>query len=79
MNNYDSPILNGQKFNITIDTKTNNVYFKQQIFSGAAEFMTIKNSSFTNKLKNRRGFFNMINKLKRIDDVQKNIIGILPF
>ena len=41
--------------------------------------MTIKNNSFKKNNEKRKGLFNITNKLKRIDDVQKNIIGILPF
>lgn len=79
MNNYDSPVLNGQRYNIEIDSKTNNIQFKQQIFLGFAHYMTTKNNSFKKNNEKRNPSFYWKNKLKRIDDVQKSIIGILPF
>lgn len=79
MTHYDSPILNGRRYNIEIDSKTNNILFKQQIFLGLVYHMTSKNSSFKKNNEKRDGYFRFKNKLTRIDDVQKNIIGILPF
>lgn len=79
MNNFDSPILNGRRYNIEIDSKTNNILFKQQLFLGATYHMTSKNSSFKKNNEKRDGHFRFKNKLTRIDDVQKNIVRILPF
>ena len=79
MNNYDSPILNGQRYNVEIDSKTHTLKFSQQLFLGFTYHMTSKNSSFKKNNEKRNGCFHFKNKLTRIDDVQKNIIGILPF
>lgn len=78
MNNFDSPILNGQRYNIEIDSKTHTLKFRQQLF-GNMSHMILKNTIFKKGNEKRKGYFHFKNKLTRIDDVQKNIIGILPF
>ena len=78
MNNYDAPILNGQRYNIEMDSKTHSIKFRQQLF-GNVSHMILKNTIFKKNNEKRKGYFSMTNKLTRIDDVQKNIIGILPF
>ena len=78
MHNYDSPILNGQRYNVEIDSKTHSLKFRQQLF-GYTLYMIRKNTVFKKNNEKRKGYFHLKNKLTRIDDVQKNIIGILPF
>ena len=79
MNNYDAPVLNGQRYNIEIDSKTNSIKFRQQLF-GNVSHMIIKNTFFKKNNEKRQGFFSYrTNKFPHHDDVQKNIIGILPF
>lgn len=78
MNNYDAPILNGQRYNIEIDSKTHTLKFRQQLF-GNMSHMILKNTIFKKGNEKRQGYFHFKNKFPHHDDVQKNIIGILPF
>ena len=78
MHNYDSPILNGQRYNVEIDTKTHTLKFSQQLF-GYASYMIRRNTMFKKDNEKRKGYFHFNNKFFYHDNVQKNIIGILPF